>query len=178
MILFVRPQGHARRQAQSIIGVPACVPDQPTRTSVLVNPANGCRAVLVFSDVANELPLKAIEGSEDAPRNNVVMNLREPSFDLVDPVKIVRGTVHPNGGVALEKLEYFPRLIRTGVVDNDVDLAAGWLTHHNLGEEIDELRAFPACARWSEHLFLLTVQSAIKRKDSAGAAGGNWKDRV
>jgi hypothetical protein len=146
--------------------------------AILVYPTDRCRAVLVFSDVADEFSLKAINGSEDALRNNVAMNLGEPSLDLIDPLKIARRVMHPNGGVISEKLEDFRCLIRTGVVDHDVDLATFWLTHHDLCEESDKLLPCWASARWSKHLFRLTVQSVIERGSPAGAAWENWEYRV
>ena len=147
-------------------------------TQILVNPADRCRAVFVLADVANELTLETLHGSEEASRNNIAMNLGKPNFDLINPVGVGRGIVDPNVGVSLKELKKFLRLIRTRVVDNDVDLATWRLTHHDLCKEIDELRACVACVRRSKHLFRLSIQSAVERKGTPGAAGRNWETRV
>src|ERR1700693_4001518 len=104
---------------------------------MLVDPTDRCRTVFVLADVANELTLETLHGSEDASRNNIAMNLRKPSFDLINPVGVGRGIMDPNGGVSLKELKKFLRLISTRVADNDVDLATRRLTHHDLCEEID-----------------------------------------
>ena len=106
---------------------------------ILVNPADLHRAFTVFADVANELTLESLYGSEDASRNHVALDFGKPDFELFDPVGVGRDIVDPNGRVSLKELKKFLRLLRTRVIDNEVDLATWRSTHHDLGKEIDEL---------------------------------------
>ena len=55
-----------------------------------------------------------------------------------------RGIMNPNRGVCLKKFKDFPRLVRTQIVGNYVDLATWRLAIHYLGQKIDKLRTVVA----------------------------------
>ena len=145
---------------------------------ILVNPADLHRAFTVFADVANELTLKSHYGSEDAARNHVALDFGNTDFELFDQVEVGRDIVDRNRRVSLKELKKFFRLLRTRVIDNEVDLAIWRLTRHDLCKEVDELPGLAACARWSKHLFRLGVQSAVQSKGTTGAAGRKREFRV
>src|ERR1700693_2319952 len=147
-------------------------------TDILVDPTDRFRAFVVFANVANELGREILCGSEDASRNNISLNLGKPNFDLLEPAEVGRGGVDPNSGVGRKKFTKFLCLFRTQVVCNDVDLVTCWLTPHDLGEEIDEVRAGVKCTGFRQRLFGVIVQSVVERKSSIGAAGRRWEHRV
>lgn len=140
-------------------------------TGILIDPTDWCRAFVAFADVADEPGREILYGSEDAPRNNITLNLRKPHFDLVDPTEVGRRGMNPNRGVGRKEFTNFLCLISTQVVGNDVDLVTCRLAHYDLSEELDEVRAAVECTVFRHHLFGVIVQSVVERKSSISAAG-------
>ncbi len=92
-----------------------------------------------------------------------------------------------NSGVGLKEVKNSLGLVCTQVIGNNVDLATGRLTRHDLCKEIDELDAGVTCAGFSQHLSALSVQSTVETKRSMavvleampfGPAGRKRQNRV
>lgn len=70
---------------------------------VAVCPFEGLGALVVAADVFHDLALEVDLGSEDAPRDEVALDLREPDLDLVEPGGIGGCVVDVNGGVVFKE---------------------------------------------------------------------------
>src|SRR6516225_7716311 len=135
-------------------------------SDIFVNPMQRCGGFVVVADVAHELAGDALYRSENPARDNLALNLGKPNFDLVEPAGVGRGVVDPNCRVGLKECKNSLGLVRTQVIDNDVDLASWRLAGYDLGKEIDELRGGVTSTGFSQHLSGLSIQSAVKRKRS------------
>src|SRR5260221_12224576 len=71
-----------------------------------------------------------------------------------------------NSGVGLKEVKNSLGLVCTQVIGNNVDLATGRLTRHDLCKEIDELDAGVTSAGFSQHLSALSVQITVETKRS------------
>ena len=114
-------------------------------TDILIDPSDRRCSLVVVSDVAHQLAREIFDGSEDTAGNNVTLDLRKPDLDLVKPAGVGRGVMDSDGGVRRKKFKDFFGFVRAEIVGNDVDLAIGGLTVHDLGQEIDKLLAGMPC---------------------------------
>ena len=78
--------------------------------NILISPTEGCGGFVVLLDVAHELPGQVGGGSENSPRDHIALNFGKPDFDLIEPARIGRGVMDPNGWLSLEELENIPGL--------------------------------------------------------------------
>ena len=56
---------------------------------VFVSPLKGESCFVVMADIAHDLSVEVGLGFEDAASNDVVLDLGEPDFDLVEPRRVV-----------------------------------------------------------------------------------------
>src|SRR5258705_12143811 len=64
---------------------------------ILVSPPEGCCGFVVLLDVADELSRQIGFGSEDSSSNDMALNFGKPDFDLIEPARIGRSVMNPNG---------------------------------------------------------------------------------
>ena len=57
--------------------------DAPRRVTVFPLHDLGC--LMVVTDISHELPVEILDGGEDAPRDDVALDFREPQFHLIEP---------------------------------------------------------------------------------------------
>lgn len=86
-------------------------------------------------DVTHDLSREIALGSEDAARDQVAFDLREPVFNLVQPRRIGGREVQMDFGVIGEELLNAARLVRRQIVENDVDLVVSALTGDDSPQE-------------------------------------------
>jgi hypothetical protein len=80
---------------------------------ILTTPAEGCCGFVILLDVTNELSGEVACGSEDSPSNGIALNFGKPDLDLIEPARIGRSIMDPNGWVGLEELENILSWVRT-----------------------------------------------------------------
>ena len=108
---------------------------------ILISPAEGCGGFVVLLDVTDELSGQVGGGSEDSPSNDIALNFGKPDFDLIEPTRIGRSVMDPNGWIGLEELENILGLMCAQVVDHDVNFSALRLAGHDLAQKVDKFGA-------------------------------------
>ena len=103
-------------------------------------------------DIAHELSVAIRHRGKDATGDDVAFDLGEPQFDLVEPGGIRRGEVQRHPWIlGEERLD--PRgLVCRAVIRDHVNLFAGGLVGHDVGQEGDELGRGVARCRRAQHL--------------------------
>ena len=108
---------------------------------ILVSPPEGCCGFVVLLDVADELSRQIGFGSEDSSSNDMALNFGKPDFDLIEPARIGRSVMNPNGRIGVEELENAFGFMCAQVVGDDMNLSALRLTGDNLAQKVDKLGA-------------------------------------
>jgi hypothetical protein len=96
---------------------------------ILVSPPEGCCGFVVLLDVADELSRQIGFGSEDSSSNDMALNFGKPDFDLIEPARIGRSVMNPNGRIGVEELENACGFMCAQVVGHDVESLSpqvGW----------------------------------------------------
>jgi hypothetical protein len=105
---------------------------------ISIAPANRFRRFVVITNVPADLSCEISDRREDAARQQVAFDLREPQLDLIQPRPVGRREMEPHVGMRDQERPYGLGLVRGEIVENHVDLATLRLTGHNLAEELDE----------------------------------------
>ena len=105
---------------------------------ILISPAEGCGGFVVLLDVAHELSGQVGGGSENSPSNHIALNFGKPDFDLIEPARIGRSVMDPNGWIGMEELENILGLMCAQIVDHDVNFSALGLAGHDLAQKVDK----------------------------------------
>ena len=71
-----------------------------------VSPLDGCGRLVVMTDVAQEFDPQVVQRAEDAARDDVTLDLREPILHLVEPGGVGRREV---AGAGWDELSGRPR---------------------------------------------------------------------
>jgi len=108
---------------------------------ILVSPPEGCCGFVVLLDVADELSRQIGFGSEDSSSNDMALNFGKPDFDLIEPARIGRSVMNPNGRIGVEELENAFGFMCAQVVGHDVNLFARRLTGDDLAQKVDKFDA-------------------------------------
>ena len=95
---------------------------------ILTTPAEGCCGFVILLDVTNELSRQIGFGSEDSSSNDMALNFGKPDCDLIEPARIGRSVMNPNGRIGVEELENAFGFMCAQVVGHDVNLFARRLT--------------------------------------------------
>ena len=66
---------------------------------------------VVLTDVSQELPLQIRDGSEDASRDDIALDLTEPQLDLIQPGRVGRSEVQVNFGMHRQEVRNRPALV-------------------------------------------------------------------
>src|SRR5688572_23386233 len=103
-----------------------------------IGPADRLRILVVLRDVAPSLPREVRQRREDAAGQQVAFDFRKPEFHLIDPRGIRRREVQMHARIRVkERLDPF-RLVRSQVIDDDVDLTSPWLRGYDVAEKLDK----------------------------------------
>ena len=108
---------------------------------ILVSPPEGCCGFVVLLDVADELSRQIGFGSEDSSSNDMALNFGKPDFDLIEPARIGRSVMNPNGRIGVEELENAFGFMCAQVVGHDVNLFPRRLTGDDLAQKVDKFDA-------------------------------------
>ena len=108
---------------------------------ILVSPPEGCCGFVVLLDVADELSRQIGFGSEDSSSNDMALNFGKPDFDLIEPARIGRSVMNPNGRIGVEELENAFGFMCAQVVGHDVNLFPRRLTGEDLAQKVDKFDA-------------------------------------
>ena len=102
--------------------------NSPPRIGVF--PAEGLGRFSVQPNVAQDLASMVGDGSEDTAIDHFALQFGKPDFDLVQPRGIRRREMQLYVRVRRQELMDQGRFVSTEVVENDMDLALGWLRGH------------------------------------------------
>lgn len=116
-----------------------------------------------MTDVAQELFGEVFHRDEDAPRNDVVFDLAEPQFHLIEPRRIGGGKVQPHVWGLSQEVCHSRGLVRREIIGNLMNLFARGLTRHDVSQKGDELLGGMAHGGLSEHFAGLGIEGRIKR---------------
>lgn len=130
--------------------------------NILISPTEGCGGFVVLLDVAHELPGQVGGGSENSPRDHIALNFGKPDFDLIEPARIGRGVMDPNGWLSLEELENIPGLMCAQIVDHDVNFSALGLAGHDLAQKVDKFSAGMSSGGFTDDVAGTSVQRCIQ----------------
>jgi hypothetical protein len=119
---------------------------------VRVFPLKGLGSFLIEADVAEDLAFEVGDGSEDAPIDDVALELTEPALDLVEPSRIGWREVQCHVGMLLKVVLHQVGLVSGEVVQDDMHLTLGALRRYNVLQEGDKLLAGVACRGLSDDL--------------------------
>ena len=112
-----------------------------TMVSILISPAEGCRGFVILLDVTKELSREVSFGSEDSSSNDRALNFRKPDFDLVEPTRIGRCVMEPNGWIGVEEFKNTLGFVRAQVVGHDMNFSARRLAGHDRAQKVDKFDA-------------------------------------
>ena len=70
---------------------------------VRILPLHRFRCFVVMPDIAHELSFQIVPGGEDAARDNVTFDLCEPELHLIEPGRVGRREMQPDGRMACSR---------------------------------------------------------------------------
>jgi len=129
---------------------------------ILISPAEGRRGFVVLLDVANELSRQIGFGSEDSSSNDMALNFGKPDFDLIEPARIGRSVMNPNGRIGVEELENAFGFMCAQVVGHDVNLFPRRLTGDDLAQKVDKFDAGMPSRRLTDDVAGASIQRCIQ----------------
>ena len=129
---------------------------------ILVSPPEGCCGFVVLLDVAEELSRQIGFGSEDSSSNDLALNFGKPDFDLIEPARIGRSVMNPNGRIGVEELENAFGFMCAQVVGHDVNLFARRLTGDDLAQKVDKFDAGMPSRRLTDDVASASIQRGIQ----------------
>ena len=129
---------------------------------ILVSPPEGCCGFVVLLDVADELSRQIGFGSEDSSSNDMALNFGKPDFDLIEPARIGRSVMNPNGRIGVEELENAFGFMCAQVVGHDVNLFARRLTGDDLAQKVDKFDAGMPSRRLTDDVAGASIQRCIQ----------------
>ena len=129
---------------------------------ILVSPPEGCCGFVVLLDVADELSRQIGFGSEDSSSNDMALNFGKPDFDLIEPARIGRSVMNPNGRIGVEELENVFGFMCAQVVGHDVNLFPRRLTGDDLAQKVDKFDAGMPSRRLTDDVAGASIQRCIQ----------------
>ena len=129
---------------------------------ILVSPPEGCCGFVVLLDVADELSRQIGCGSEDSSSNDMALNFGKPDFDLIEPARIGRSVMNPNGRIGVEELENAFGFMCAQVVGHDVNLFPRRLTGDDLAQKVDKFDAGMPSRRLTDDVAGASIQRCIQ----------------
>lgn len=129
---------------------------------ILVSPPEGCCGFVVLLDVADELSRQIGFGSEDSSSNDMALNFGKPDFDLIEPTRIGRSVMNPNGRIGVEELENAFGFMCAQVVGHDVNLFPRRLTGDDLAQKVDKFDAGMPSRRLTDDVAGASIQRCIQ----------------
>ncbi len=105
-----------------------------------------------------------MQGREDAPGDDVALDLREPELHLVEPGGVGRREVQLHIRMGLQEGVDVFGLMRGEIVEDDVDRDVTPLMGHDVGQEGDELGRRVPFGGASEHLAGARIERGVERK--------------
>jgi len=129
---------------------------------ILVSPPEGCCGFVVLLDVADELSRQIGFGSEDSSSNDMALNFGKPDFDLIEPARIGRSVMNPNGRIGVEELENAFGFMCAQVVGHDVNLFPRRLTGDDLAQKVDKFDAGMPSGGLTDDVAGASVQRCIE----------------
>ena len=129
---------------------------------ILVSPPEGCCGFVVLLDVADELSGQVSFGSEDSSSNDMALNFGKPDFDLIEPARIGRSVMNPNGRIGVEELENAFGFMCAQVVGHDVNLFPRRLTGDDLAQKVDKFDAGMPSRRLTDDVAGASIQRCIQ----------------
>ena len=130
--------------------------------NILIFPVEGGCGFVVLLDVANELSGQVSGGSEDSPSNDIALNFGKPDFDLIEPARIGRSVMDPNGWMGVEELEDILGFMCAQIVDHDVNFSALRLAGNDLAQKVDKLGAGMPSGGLTDDVAGASVQRCIQ----------------
>jgi hypothetical protein len=98
-------------------------------------PFEGFGRFIVVTDVAQEFAPQIGDGTEDASRDQIALDLGEPEFHLVEPGGVGWGVMKYHGRMALQERRHSFGFMGRRVVGDDVNRAPGRLVGDNLSQK-------------------------------------------
>ena len=129
---------------------------------ILVSPPEGCCGFVVLLDVADELSRQIGFESEDSSSNDMALNFGKPDFDLIEPARIGRSVMNPNGRIGVEELENAFGFMCAQVVGHDVNLFPRRLTGDDLAQKVDKFDAGMPSRRLTDDVAGASIQRCIQ----------------
>ena len=129
---------------------------------ILVSPPEGGCGFVVLLDVADELSRQIGFGSEDSSSNDMALNFGKPDFDLIEPARIGRSVMNPNGRIGVEELENAFGFMCAQVVGHDVNLFPRRLTGDDLAQKVDKFDAGMPSRRLTDDVAGASIQRCIQ----------------
>ena len=129
---------------------------------ILVSPPEGCCGFVVLLDVADELSRQIGFGIEDSSSNDMALNFGKPDFDLIEPARIGRSVMNPNGRIGVEELENAFGFMCAQVVGHDVNLFPRRLTGDDLAQKVDKFDAGMPSRRLTDDVAGASIQRCIQ----------------
>ena len=129
---------------------------------ILVSPPEGCCGFVVLLDIADELSRQIGFGSEDSSSNDMALNFGKPDFDLIEPARIGRSVMNPNGRIGVEELENAFGFMCAQVVGHDVNLFPRRLTGDDLAQKVDKFDAGMPSRRLTDDVAGASIQRCIQ----------------
>ena len=128
----------------------------------MLSPPEGCCGFVVLLDVADELSRQIGFGSEDSSSNDMALNFGKPDFDLIEPARIGRSVMNPNGRIGVEELENAFGFMCAQVVGHDVNLFPRRLTGDDLAQKVDKFDAGMPSRRLTDDVAGASIQRCIQ----------------
>ena len=129
---------------------------------ILISPAEGRRGFVVLLDVTKELSGQVRFGGEDSSSNDSTLNFGKPDFDLIEPARIGRSVMNPNGRIGVEELENAFGFMCAQVVGHDVNLFPRRLTGDDLAQKVDKFDAGMPSRRLTDDVAGASIQRCIE----------------
>src|SRR5262249_2388107 len=98
---------------------------------IAITPANWLSRLVVWADVAPNLPREVSDGREDAAREQIALDLRKPELDLVEPRRVGRREMQVDIRMVQQKRAHGLRFVRREIVGDHVNLAPSRLAGHD-----------------------------------------------
>ncbi len=95
----------------------------------------------MLADISHQLTVQILHSGEDASRNHITLDAREPVFHLIQPRRVRWCVMQPHVSVLLQKFLHTCGFVAADVVANHMNFLLRPLAGDHTGEEGDELLA-------------------------------------
>jgi hypothetical protein len=110
-------------------------------SGVTIGPRERFGVGIVGTDVAHDLSFEIVSKLEDAASDQVMLDLRKPDFDLVEPRGVGGGVMDSDVWMLGQKHDDSLRLMSRKVVHDEMNFLVGRLGGNHVGQKGHKLRA-------------------------------------